>query len=590
MICTHKHQFYTLLVFVCFAYCWGVVSIQHYLPGSGIYISIILATIIAIGTLLYGIKNHFLTISVSTLLWLLFFLVIAIQPLINTINYGDYLIFPMGAMLTAGLLSLSINQLEVGYRQTFVKYMAGAILFGGIFTVFTQLAQLLQWDFLVGKILFRTGGGRLIGNVAQVNQAVFLTSLAIASIFYFLYEYKPSKSIWFLLLIVMFWLGMGVGFSASRGGILLAIGAFLTPVLFYKSNFKKRISLPAMFIPSVFLGYIYGTAMMNRLLVSDISAVGRMVGEDTLHLRTSLLNQAWLAFQSSPLIGNGWGELTKFGLNNADKLQWFTVVNHSHNFIAQVAADLGILGLVVLVGFAYILIKNLKFSLPPYLALCYSLLMIIGMYSLSEYPLWYMRYLLLAIFCIAIIDNTSIKLKTSIQPLVIATSLLVSLGGIYYIVKYNGYISTAYLVYGNAPQSEKIESYKKLENVYGFSKYKDLMLYTILPVSEDNVNEQIELGNRVFSAYLSSILLVKQGNLYAVAGDEKQADQMYKNACRFGYIKGFVEDNCNVVIQNLQENARQNPVYYQPYLDRFTIWYEQTNGQKLPNMLQENSN
>lgn len=582
----------TVSVVIALAYFWGVVSFQHYLPGRGIYIGFFVAGIVAIATLIFSLKKTFeTTVSMNTLLWCVFLFLLASQPFLNTITYADYLIFPVASMLLAVLMAWTIGYFTEEHKKNAVHIMAVAILCSGIFTVFTQLAQLMQWDFLVGKILFRTGGGRLIGNIAQVNQAVFVTSLAIASVFYFIYQplFKFKKAIYyFFAILILFWLGMGVGFSASRGGILLAIGAIITPALFYQASLKQRVLYPVLFSPAIILGYVFGTGLMNKLFESDVSAVGRMVGENTLYLRKNLLEQAWLAFTNSPITGQGWGNLQKFGLDHANELAWFTTANHAHNFIAQIGAELGLLGLLVLVGLAYVLIKHLRFNHKPHLAFSYAILMLIGMYSVSEYPLWYLRFFILAVFFIAIIDSSKIRLpkRLNLQPIVAVMSALIFTASSYYIVKYNDYIDMAYSLFSDVPYEEKVATYERTPYVFGFSKYRDFVFYTLWTTDEKNVYQQIEFGERLFTAYLSTSLMIKQANLYAIADKHQEADQMYINACRLGYIKDFVEEECNPVIATLQENAKESPEYYQGYLDRFTVWYEKTYQTKLPNMLE----
>lgn len=577
---------------IAIAYFWGVVSFQHYLPGSGIYIGFFVAIITAASTFIFFLKSTGkYKIGVNVLLWCAFLCLIAVQPFLNTIAYADYLLFPTASFLLAAVIALMIGSFTDIQKKYAVDVIAIGILLAGAFTVFTQLAQLMQWDFLVGKILFRTGGGRLIGNIAQVNQAVFVTSLAIASIFYFIHQplFKLKTSVYYCLaVVILFWLGMGVGFSASRGGILLTIGAVMTPALFYQAGLKQRVLYPTLFSPVIISGYVFGTWLMNRLFQSDVSAVGRMVGENTLYLRKNLLEQAWLAFKDSPITGQGWGNLQKFGLDHANELAWFTTANHAHNFIAQIAAELGLLGLLVLVGFAYILIKNLRFNHQPYKAFSYAVLMLMGMYSLSEYPMWYLRFFMLTVFFVAIVDSSKLELseRLNLKFTAVIASFFIFVASGYYIVKYNNYIDVAYTVSSDESYEEKIAKYEDLPYVFGFSKYRDLMRYALWTVDEDNIYAQIELGEVLFSEYLIISSMTKQATMYALVGRQKDADQMYINACRLGYIKDFVEDECNHVIAVLQKNAKEDPEYYQGYLDRFTLWYEKTYQTKLPNMLE----
>lgn len=582
---TKKYGFWALAIMLALAYFWGVTSIQHYLPDEGLYLSLYVMAITSVGCIFFFNQHHVFKLSVTTLLWFAFFILLLIQPLLNPITYIDDNILVAMVFLFCTVLSYAMNALSVEEKQKIVNIMAWSVLAAGAFTVFSQLAQLLRWDFLVGILVFQPNNERLIGNIAQVNQAVFVGTLGIAAVYYLLYQYKPkNKIIWCLAFAVMFWFGLGVGFSASRAGIILAIASVLSAGVFYHATIKERMIKISLFAPVITLGYFIGTYWMNMLHRADISAVGRMVGEATVYRRESLLHQAWLGFMDRPLTGQGWYGLTEFGLQNAEKLVWFTRGGNAHNFIAQIGADLGILGLVILAGFAIILLKNLRFNLSPHLAFSYSILMLLGMYSLSEYPLWYLRFLILAVFFVAIIDISKLSFNANLnfRPMAFGLSLVFLFGSIYYITQYLPYARMAYTIQSDETHEEKVAQFQKLPNVYGYTMYKELMLYILMPISEDTMHQHIELGNRVLSRFLSTPLLNKQANLLAVAGYEAEADVMYRKACVFDYLKeNPVNTLCNPVIENIEDSARNNPEYFGPYRDRFMLWYNKTQGTRL---------
>lgn len=565
------------------AFFWGVVSVQHYLPsGMDFYINTLLVAIISLAMTLFFARQKIQKISYNCLLWLIFFLLLLIQPLLHQLSYFDAHLLEIAPLLAVILLVLGVAQFTAEQKANAVKVMAYVILFCGVYTVFSQLVQLLQIEILLDTWVFDTEGERLVGNVAQVNQAAFVCTLAMAALIYLLYEAKHlSRFTWTVAILIILWLSMGIGFSASRGGVLLAIVALLSGAIFYQAKIKQRAVMALVFFPVLIIGYTLGTYLMNAYMQVEASAIGRMMNESSsLHLRISHLHQAWLAFSSQPITGIGWGGIKYFGLQHADEIEWFTVVNHVHNIVAQLAAELGFLGVTIFFAFVVLLLKNLRFSLPPYRAFSFAVLMLLGMYSLSEYPLWYMRFLLLTAFFVAIIDVDSVSLKLNSKILPLSMSALLSLGAIFYAVQYKIYTNAAYIIREDesvVPYEYKVAVYKDLPSLFGFSQYKELILFLLNPISEENIEGQIALGNRILSVYLADFTMLKQANILMVAGKEAQADILYQSTCLFNFA-----EQCNIVIENLRANAKEAPEHYQPYYERFAIWYESRFDKKIP--------
>lgn len=564
--------FYVFCALLCFAYFWGVVSIQHYLPSYGLYIGLFVAVILCTALVLFFLVYRIKMISYSTLLWWGLAVLVAMQPWLFETAYPDRLLFAGCGLVLVGFLSLALNQLSNHQRQQVVHFFAFTLLFAALATVASQLVQVLHIKPLMGWLVFVPSGNRLVGNVAQVNQAAFVSCMGMAAVVYFVHHYHiKHKGYWLLLLLIVCFLGMGLGFSASRAGLILAAVALISSVI-YQNNWRWRVLPSVLFGLCVMVGYQLGTALMNYRLNVETSAVGRMVGENSLHLRTSLLEQAKMAFLQNPILGNGFDTMNHFGLQHAEEIHWFTSANHTHNIIAQMMAEFGVVGLIFLLIFALLILKNLRLSLPHHLALAYGVLAVIALYSLSEYPLWYLKYLMVAVFFVAIIDKSHIKLPININYLSALISVALLVGSVFYIEQYQAYRQMAYLVRNNkVSQEQKVQSYHKLPNVIGYKKYKELNWFLIMPIATDKatLQEQAKLGDRVLTQFLSASMLVKQAQIRVLLGDSQQADKLYRATCIFGS-----STFCQVVIDHLYQNSAKQPQIYQPYLDRLGAWYQ----------------
>lgn len=572
--------FDTFCALLCFAYLWGVVSIQHYLPSYGLYIGLFVSAILCVALALFFLLCRVKFVSYSTLLWWALALLVAIQPWLFETAYADRLLFPSGGLLLMGFLSLAVAQLDDRQRQRAAHFFALALFFAALATVASQLVQVLHIKPLMGSLVFRPNGNRLVGNVAQVNQAAFVGCMGMAAAVYFVHHYRVRhKGVWLILALLLCFLGMGLGFSASRAGLILALAALGSGVL-YQGSPRRRLLPSVLFGLCVMVGYQLGTALMNHRLDVKTSAVGRMVGENSLHLRTSLLEQASMAFFQNPILGNGFDTMNHFGLQHAEEIHWFTSANHTHNLIAQMMAEFGVVGLVVLLLFAWLILKNLRLSLPHHLALAYGVLGVIALYSLSEYPLWYLKYLMVAVFFVALLDKSKIVLPINVSYPSAMTAVALFVGSVFYIGHYQAYRQMAYLVRNSkVSQDKKVAAYHNLPNVIGYKKYKELNWFLIMPIAKDKttLQAQAKLGDRVLTQFLSASMLVKQAQILALLGESERADGLYRATCIFGSYTF-----CQVAIDNLCQNSAEQWHIYRPYLDRLSVWHQTHFGQPVP--------
>lgn len=560
-------------IFLTAAYVWGVVSFQHYLPaGTDFFLSLYSATILSVGLFFNFISTKKTTmptntISITTIAWIMFLILFLLQPILNSITYIDDYLLSVLTILLCVILSCAITNLSDNQKNTAVTFMAVGILGAGIFTVIAQIVQVIGWDKLDG-ILFMSTSTRLFGNIAQPNQAAYVLVMAWAAFMYLCIEYKNKvnqyKIPFFVLAnMITFLIVVGLALSASRGGIVLMACAIIGSALIYYQSIKIRMILVLAFLPSAIAGYFIGTDLLQSFAFNELeSAVDRLVGEgESLGMRKALLHQAWLAFQSSPITGIGWDNLKYFGLTKAEQLSWFTVAHHAHNLPAQIAAELGVLGLIPLSIFFVILIKNFSFKLPYYKAFVYIILGLTLAYSLSEYPLWHFRFLLLAVFFIAVIDNSQIKLNIDFSKISAGIALLFVFGGSYYINQYYRYVEVSYAIKSDLTDYEQeIAAYQDLPNVFGYTKYKEVLLYMLSPIDEKNLELQIKLGDRVLSHYLDRFIMLKQADLLILAGRNEEAEKLFKAACVF---QDFVQsgNGCKEIVKSLKETAETDVKY-----------------------------
>lgn len=566
-----------LAYFIGLAYLVGILNYMHLLPSKrNLNIGLQVLLVLSIGLAIVWSYRDFVfrRLGWSALMWLFLIALILIQPLVNNIIYPDSLIFTVGALLFVLLLSVTVYQIEEKAR--FTRTLAVFMLVGAILEYLTQIAQLFQWTYLFNNLVYPVpAGSRPVGNIIQPNQAAFIYALGIAAACY-LQDIKiillPQRLAAILFGLAVAMLGSGIAVSASRGGIILGVAAIIGYYLLNVQSVKQRFTKAALFSLLEVVGYIIGNYLLSNY--SPIQSAIDRIATTTQSFRGYQQQQALLIFKEDPIFGIGWGNFSTSALIYAEQLPWLSMTDHSHFIVSNIASELGILGLLIFIPFIYIIYKNIRWSLFPNNAFVLSVLGVITLYSFSEYPLWYFYFLMLFAVFLALADihmkTVQVNLKRVFTALLIVTSLL----SVYYYQAFISYNKVANLTTLEISNEQKLGLVTDLNTPYGFTQYKEYLLYHTLDVSTHQIDEKIAIGERVVNLFPAPSLMMQQGLFYGLKGDTNTSLRLFKSACLFNFAK-----DCAVVQQALIDARNSQPDYYEQTLQAFIAW-RQANPEK----------
>lgn len=121
-------------------------------------------------------------------------------------------------------------------------------------------------------------------------------------------------------------------------------------------------------------------------------------------LRVRLLQTSAAIWQQAPLTGAGWGRFTAASFAAGDGLAPTTQGEHAHNVLAQIAAETGIAGLLIVALLLFQIGRAVPRAAAGGAALLGALLLLpLGVHSLLEYPLWYAFFLGPAALAVALL-------------------------------------------------------------------------------------------------------------------------------------------------------------------------------------------
>lgn len=544
-------------------YAVGILNNQHYEPyltffGEGLAVIILAFTLILT---LWMCPIRFM--SVSALTWLGLAVLVAIQPSINSIIYMDSLVFPVVALLLVTVLSIQVYNLD--NKPLFIQHLAVIVLLVGLVTAVIQGIQLtVNADDLPWGISRLREGQNPYGNLNQPNIAAYILSMAVVALFFVYYRWRLSI-IW--LLLGLFILAAANGMTGSRAGIILLTVALIIMV-FFSQNKDKKIQLFIFVTVTAVLGYQLGAWLISLLLESS-SGIERFQSGSIYH-RLSLWHQAWLVFQEHPITGSGWGNFAAQGIKHAENIRWFYYASHAHSVFLQIAAELGLLGLIITLPVVGVILIAIRLSFPTDKLFAIGIVALTGLYSLSEFPLWYIYFLAIAATCIACLDTKVLcRLKSIMSMITITFMLLTMAGATYYLNKYYDVALTVGLVIDKSVDpKDKHLVYQKQEPIFGFSDAKEFMLFDLLPINQEKLAEKIALGERVVSHTPQPNNLMRQAQLYTLNKDSRGL-VLFKAACLFDEAK-----LCDKLNTAMEELAKEHPDEFLAVSKQYFEWFE----------------
>lgn len=524
----------------------------HLSPGFDVYHNLIVALILAIGLtvgFVFYSKKVLIPYSITT--WGLLLLILIIQPYINPITHPDYLIFPVGTLVLTIILSIAIANIED--KKSFLN----AYLF--LFIVFMLLSVLLQFMQLRGYGLFydnfiiiSPSSGRLDANFLQPNQAAFMLSLAELACIYFYYLNK--NKIWLLFCALLI---VGIALTSSRGGLILGLSAIVLFNIFYNESLKNKIKNIVVQLLGFFTVYSIGIFFHKNLNILNSqanSAVERFSGGSLL-ARSSLQEQAYLMFTNSPLTGYGWGNFAIGSIEHASELSLFFFSRHSHLFVTQIASELGLIGLLCLLPITIFIFKKINFKMDGFNAVCFTAILIIVLYACSEFPLWYLRFLIIFAIFITLIDTKFLGVNVKHSKILAVVLLVSSMLIVLYISSYLKIHSTIRYLATNDLSDDKVkETYNNIPNVFGMSVFKENILFNYIPINNEKIDDKLAMAERTVTTELTKRNLFRYARLLALDNQREESISIFKAACALDW-KG----DCDNVIDELDIVAEKEP-------------------------------
>jgi O-antigen ligase len=561
----------------------ATLSPQHFLPIPSFYQEIsagaglLLASLVLLSS--GGLRDGW-KIPWSALTALALIVVLLIGVRVHPESSVDFLVWPIGSLLIAAIAAWFGHQFA---RSGHADWMLNGLLFSlALVALGTSMVLWVQLFLPNQQSLWlfpRQALQAPSGNLGQRNQSSLLLGFGLLAFAYWgrhgVHRLLTKRS---LAIIGILFLVSGMTLTQSRIalGFLLIAGLGLgtlwaPPARRWRGAFLGVIAIGSLYAILQWLIYT-GFGLGQLFPPSTQRLADRGVGQ-----RLGMLHVAWAEFTTHPIFGGGFGSFSdwEFRLGLQQKHPLYST--NAHNIFAQIGAELGLLGLLALllpgcISLWFLVRRLWKEGLGhwaewtiPSLGFC---AMLLG-YSLTEFPLWYVYFLIPFALCWGALDRTAIALRItpSIKFLLALIPLLMLAFMTWSSMRYFEIVKLTAMATNNSIYKENKSIYqKKLQNIIsspGFSPIIDALNFYSLSVDPFMLKDKVALGERAASRYIGAWFLQKLSYLYAIDHNPTKAAQTLAKAC------AFYPDDCPDVRDSIRHLQTLDSKIYTPVVAAF---------------------
>lgn len=484
-----------------------------------------------------------------SLLFLLGFLgILIVQVLLQRVAYPQQAFVAAMYLLWGALMLWLGNQLgrEPGLPRI-AGVLAWALVIGASLSAALGLIQHFGLSTPLNSIINQKMAGALMANLGQPNHFSNYLALGLASILYLNADGKLNR--WAALGLAVFLLFV-LALTGSRSSWLY-LGAFA--LLAWAWGRRAHASAPALLKAA--LGLLLAFAVMQWLAhlplmqgaSGSITPVERLFElASGVEIRLGLWREAVQIWLAHPLIGAGFGQFAwqHFMLSSEYAVSQTpaallpsplagAMYNHSHNLLAQIGAEFGSAGLILmLAGAGYWLAGSMRQTATLAGWWVAALLAVLTIHSLLEYPLWYAPFLGIAAILIGAADTHTLRLQLS-GMMRAAFGLMLVLGGVSLarIADSYGQLEGLFRTHPAPPSAQEIE--RVLQHVRHESMltpYSDFVYAAAIETNRAQIEDKQWLNHEIMRFAPAQDVVYRQAMLLALQGEAAPAQAMLKRA------------------------------------------------------------
>jgi hypothetical protein len=456
----------------------------------------------------------------------------------KTAYFGQTVLFTL-YMLWASLLIMLARALreKLGMPLLFTV-LAAFLLLGSELSALAGILQHYRWHTFLDPIITAKNGVAIYGNMAQPNHFANYVAMGLVS----LGLLRPKMKHWQVLLLAIPLLFVMV-LSGSRSSWLYMLSMTVMAFLWQRRDKSCKHLLNYSLLLLLGFGLMHWVVQIPWLAGASgsVTAMQRLLGGDgTGSVRLYLWHESWLIFAQFPLLGAGFGQYGLQHFQLGPVLQSINIsglYNNAHNLFMHVAAEMGLSGLIILVGALVMwLWQGIKAPLSLYHWWGYTVLLVLGVHSMLEYPLWYTYFMGIAAILLGALESATYRLELRVLGrLSVAAMLLlgvITLAQLHYNYRGLERILTSRLptIEDNGFAQRMRDALLEVQSNPVLQPYAELFMSNWIEVSPEELENKLALNERTMKFVPINSSVYRSASLLALAGKQSEAQLQIERA------------------------------------------------------------
>ncbi len=246
--------------------------------------------------------------------------------------------------------------------------------------------------------------GEAFGNLRQRNQYATLSSIGLAALLWQVAKRQSDTSVeepnsatphhlWLFWLAGAALLGMGNAVSGSRTGLLQWCLVLVLLAMWWRRLHWRTLAVGAASVVFYFVAIRAMPWLLEEATgVRDSGLLGRFNEEAGCGSRRVLWANVLHLIAQKPWFGWGWGELDYAHFTTLYPVERFCdILDNAHNLPMHLAVELGLpLAVAACTSGVWLVLRAKPWrEVDPTRQMAWTVLAVIGLHSMLEYPLWY---------------------------------------------------------------------------------------------------------------------------------------------------------------------------------------------------------
>jgi len=517
-------------------------------------------------------KQHWRHAEVPRIILLpvMLMLLVLVQYLFDKTTYfGQTLLYTLYMLWVVLLIILGRALREELGMAVLGTVLASFLLLGTELNALLGILQHYRWHTFLDTVVTAKIGIAVYGNMAQPNHYANYIVMGLAS----LGLLQPRLRIWQLVLLAAPLLFVMV-LSGSRSSWIYLLSMAAMAYLWQRRDPTSKPLFVYTLILVAGFGLMHWVVQLPGLsgYSGNITAMQRLMASDgSGSVRVYLWQEAWLIFTQFPFLGAGIGQYAWQHFQLAPVLHTPFIgglYNNAHNLLMHIAAEMGLAGLLIVIGtlvmWGWMSWRSQK---TVYHWWAYTVLLVLGIHSMLEYPLWYAYFLGIAAVLLGVLESATYKLE--LQRLGRVSILAVLVLGFVTLIQYQQGYARLERALTSRPLSQEDKTaprrYREgLIKVYSYpllQPYAELFMNNFIDATPDEIDKKLAMNERAMKFVPISSVVYRRALLLSLAGKQEEASVQMERAI-WAYPADFPAHS-----KELTELAQKDPARFSALLE-----------------------